>query len=146
MLPSEPCGLVPHTPSSLALMWKVPGRGLYRTPSWNMWHIQLPSGAGCSQTQGGPRVPSWPAPCEHPGWGHTSHFSLTTSSCPRLLPREAIPRPSTLWEVFPSALWSEAGPRLCTSHSRATAVQRRGAALTPQSYPFQTVPQLSQGL
>ena len=61
-------------------------------------NIQLPSGAGCSQTQGGRRVPFWPTPSEPQDQGIIPSFP-TGSSLPRLQPREAI-QPLHPPEVF----------------------------------------------
>lgn len=75
---------------------------------------ELPSGAGCSQAQGGRRGPSWQTPSELPGSGDISFPPPLALHSQRFLPREAIPAPHPPGTVPFCRAVERADSRLCT--------------------------------
>lgn len=92
-------------------------------------NIQLPSGAGCSQTQGGRRVPFWPTPSEPQDQGIIPSFP-TGSSLPRLPAQRGHPAPPSSGSLH-CPTWRGQAAGSVQAPARPTAARRRGASLTP---------------
>ena len=75
---------------------------------------ELPSGASCSQAQGGRRGPSWQTPSELPGSGDISFPPPLALHSQRFLRREAIPAPRPPGTVPFCPAAERADSRLCT--------------------------------